>query len=30
LTANLVTEVWCTLWAFSVVGIRESGVTLLT
>ena len=30
LTANLATECWCTLFAFSVTAIRESGVTLLT
>ena len=30
LTANAVTECWMTMFAFSVVAIRESGVTLLT
>jgi len=30
LTANAVTECWMTTMAFSVVAIRESGVTLLT
>ena len=30
LTADRATEIWCTFFAFSVVGIRESGVTLLT
>ena len=30
LTANAVTECWLTIFAFSVVAIRESGVTLLT
>ena len=30
LTADRATEVWCTFFAFSVCGIRESGVTLLT
>ena len=30
LTANLVSECWLTMFAFSVTGVRESGVTLLT
>ena len=30
LTANLVTECWLTMFAFSVTGVRESGCTLLT
>ena len=30
LTANVATECWVTLFAFSVTAIRESGVTLLT
>ena len=30
LTANLATECWMTLFAFSVTAVRESGVTLLT
>jgi hypothetical protein len=30
LTANLATECWMTMFAFSVCAIRESGVTLLT
>ena len=30
LTANLVSECWLTMLAFSVTGVRESGVTLLT
>ena len=30
LVANAATEVWLTLIAFSVVAVRESGVTLLT
>ena len=29
LTADLVTEVHITLWAFAVCSVRESGVTLL-
>ena len=30
LTASLATECWVTMFAFTVCGIRESGVTLLT
>jgi len=30
LTANVATECWMTLFAFSVTAVRESGVTLLT
>ena len=30
LTANVATECWLTLFAFSVTAVRESGVTLLT
>ena len=30
LSANLVSECWLTMFAFSVTGVRESGVTLLT
>ena len=30
LTADVATECWMTLFAFSVTAVRESGVTLLT